>query len=288
MKSMMLLPRAISTSIRPSSIRMPGPQVNGFWASVPLLISITRSVTLPARAKRLLHVVVSILLLGGILLTGSRGGLLATGVALVVLVAVAHRGRAVLAACGLVAALVAAFVFFTNPYGVAEREVETTSSSGRTDIWQVGLTACPEYCAFGSGWGTFPTVYADTQASVPDARVLVGGGAYEPHNVWILVGIELGVLGIVLLAAALLASFAEAWRLPAGLRSPPLAGLAATVFAATFLSNLEFKFFWMALMLVILCRNLTDPDEAPVAAIDPATPVSTFPDGRIARSNGAG
>ena len=50
-------------------------------------------------------------------------------------------------------------------------------------------------------------------------------------------GIELGSLGVVLLAVGLLLSFAEAWRLPTGLRGPPLSGMAATVVAATFLSN---------------------------------------------------
>jgi O-antigen ligase len=264
-----------------------GPNNQAVALILPLLVSTTRSVTLPDRSKRLLYVLASGLLLGGILMTGSRGGMLATGVAILALVAFVNRGKATLATYGLVAMLVAAFVFFTNPFGLAERSVETTSSSGRTDIWQVGLAACPEYCAFGSGWGTFPAVYADTQASVPGASVLVGGGAYEPHNVWILVGIELGVLGVALLAAGLLATFSEALRLPAALRGAPLAGLAATVFAATFLSNLEFKFFWMALILVALSRNLTDLDE-PVAAADSGPSVATFPDGRIPRGSGNG
>jgi O-antigen ligase len=264
-----------------------GPNNQAVALILPLLVSTTRSVTVPDRLTRVLYGIVSAVLVVGIVMTGSRGGLLATGVAVLVLVAAVHRGKAIVATYGLVAMLVAAFVFFTNPFGLAERNVETTSSSGRTDIWEVGLAACPEYCAFGSGWGTFPSVYADTQASVPGASVLVGGGAYEPHNVWILVGIELGVLGVLLLAAGLLATFSEALRLPAALRGAPLAGLAATVFAATFLSNLEFKFFWMALILVVLCRNLTDWDE-PAAPADAAPPVATFPDGRIPRSNGRG
>jgi O-antigen ligase len=188
-------------------------------------------------------------------------------VALLVLVLVTRRerGKTHLIAYAVTGAALAAFVFLAHPFGLAERTVETTSSSGRTDIWRVGLAACPQYCGFGSGWGTFRQVYADTQASVADARVLVGAGGYEPHNVWVLVAIEFGVLGVVLLAAGLSVSVSEALRLPAGLRGPPLSGLAATVFAATFLSNLEFKFFWMAFMIIALSRNLTDRDQDPPA-----------------------
>jgi O-antigen ligase len=241
-----------------------GPNNQAVSLILPLLISLSRSVRAAERSQRVQYTAASALLLGGIVMTGSRGGLLATGVALLVLVAVTdrERGKTRLIAYAVAGAAIAAFIFLTHPFGLAERTVEVDSSSGRTDIWRVGLAACPQYCAFGAGWGTFPEVYADTQASVADARVLVGGGAYEPHNVWVLVGIELGALGVVLLAAGLLLSFAEAWRLPTDLRGPPLSGMAATVFAAAFLSNLEFKFFWMALMIIALSRNLSDDGEA--------------------------
>jgi O-antigen ligase len=152
-----------------------------------------------------------------------------------------------------------------HPAGIATRDVATTSSSGRTDIWRVGLAACPHYCVFGSGWETFPDVYAATQASVPDAAVLVGGGNYQPHNVWLLVAIELGLPGLVLLASVLIVTFYEALRLPTALRGPPMSGFIATIVAALFLSNLEYKFFWMALILVALSRNVALVESRPAA-----------------------
>jgi hypothetical protein len=136
-----------------------------------------------------------------------------------------------------------------------------TSSSGRTSIWHVGLAACPQYCPFGSGWGTFPDVYAATQATVPGASVLTGtGGSYQPHNLWLLAAIELGLPGLLLMAAGLGLALLEALRLPASLRRAPLSALVGTIVAATFLSNLEFKFFWMALIAVALAHNLAEAD----------------------------
>ena len=239
-----------------------GPNNQAVAFILPLVICISRSVSLADRSKRLLHGSIAALLLLGILMTGSRGGLLATSLAMAVLAMAAPRGRGKVLSWGLIGVTVAVFVFFAHPFGLAERTVETTSSSGRTDIWRVGIAACPQYCAFGSGWGTFRQVYADTQAKVPDARVLVGAGAYEPHDIWLLVAIEAGTAGFVLLVVGLGLTVAEALRLPAGLRAPPLSALAATLFAAFFLSNLEFKFFWMALMMVALSRNLAHLEAA--------------------------
>lgn len=234
-----------------------GPNNQAVALMLPLLISLTRAVTIPDRSTRLRYAAMAALLLGGVLMTGSRGGILAATVAVLAMLVATPRGRGRLLVYTVIGLVLAGYVWVFHPFGLAERSAETvTSSSGRTDIWQVGLAACPQYCPFGSGWGTFPDVYADTQATVAGARVLLGGGTDEPHNVWLLLGIELGLLGLILLVAGLLVSAFEAVRLPEDLRGVPLAALVATVFAASFLSNLEFKFFWMALILVVLSRNL--------------------------------
>lgn len=235
-----------------------GPNNQAIAFILPLVVSLTRAVTRVGRRQRLGYAVVAALMLLGVLMTGSRGGILSTIVAVTVLLVAAPRGRLALTRYALTGVAVASYVFFLHPFGLAERTVETTSSSGRTDIWRVALAACPDYCPVGSGWGTFRLVYAETAASVPEARVLVGAGNYEPHNVWFLAAIELGVAGLLLLVLALGLTFREALRLPASLRGPPLSALAATVFAAFFLSNLEFKFFWMALIYVALNRNLVE------------------------------
>jgi O-antigen ligase len=189
-------------------------------------------------------------------MTGSRGGLLSAVLCTVVLFAAAPRGRRMLAAylvTGIAAGLIA---FFLHPFGLAQRDVSTTSSSGRTSIWKVGLAACPQYCPLGSGWETFPIVYARTQPTVPGADVLAGsGGSYQPHNVILLVAIELGIPGLLLFFAALGLTVVEAGRLPRSVRGPPLAALLGTYQASLFLSNLGYKFYWMAFLLVALHRS---------------------------------
>ena len=139
----------------------------------------------------------------------------------------------------------------------------------------MGLAACPQYCPLGSGWETFPIVYERTQPTVPGAEVLVGkGGSYQPHNVILLVGIELGVPGLLFFFSVLGLSLVEAWRLPRAVRGPPLAALLGTYQASLFLSNLGYKFFWMAFIMVALYRSasyLERAEERDTAELDPVS-----------------
>lgn len=252
---------------------------------VPLAIALCRSVTARTGLSRWAHGAATALLLFGILLTGSRGGLLATGACLAVATLTVERGRRRLAALGAAIVVVVALVLLIQPGGVAGR-TDSTKSSGRTDIWRVAQHACRTYCLTGSGWGTFPTVYRLTLPRVPDARILERGTSYEPHNIWILIGIEAGVAGLVLAFLGLGFTLRDTIRLPRSLRGPPLAGFVASLVASLFLSNFEYKFFWMTLMYLLVCRNvamtMSGPrpgdawrsrrvSEPPVAAAAPVT-----------------
>ncbi len=228
---------------------------------LPLVIALSRSVTRRSTRSQVLYLGLAAFMLLGILMTGSRGGILASIVAGVVLAFATPQGRRRLLTYTAVGLMLGAVVFFLHPLGIAERTVATSSSSGRLSIWRVGIAACPQYCALGSGWETFPDVYAKTQPSVANAQVLVGkGGSYQPHNVILLVAIELGIPGLILLFAVLAATVADALRLPVRMRGPPLGALLGTWFAAMFLSNLEYKFFWMALVMVALSRNVAESE----------------------------
>jgi len=231
----------------------------------PLVVALTRFMD-PGRRRRWWYLAAAVLMLVGVFMTGSRGGLLATGISLVTMTfAGPHRiRRPMLAVIGL-GVVLATYVYVLHPFGIAERTYASpTSSSGRTDIWQVGLASCPQYCTFGAGWGTFPDVYAATQAQVPSAAVLVGTGAsYQPHNVWLLAIVEAGLPGVLLLSLGLLISAAEGLALPVRLRAPPLAALFGLMFAVVLLSSLEFKCFWMVLMMVSISRNVAIAEKAP-------------------------
>lgn len=238
---------------------MLGPNIQSVTLLLPLALALQRAVVEPRRATRLASLGVAALALLGILMTGSRTGSLGAAVVLLGLILTSPRGtrRRLVAALALgVVAAGAIWVF--EPLGLTQRSFESaTSSSGRSDIWEVGLSACPEMCIIGSGWGTFPEVYADQQASVPGARVLTGDeGSYQPHNLWLLTLVETGVVGTLLFTGGLLLGLREALRLPAEHRGAAAASLLGLAFALMFLSSMEFKIFWMVLLLITLYGNL--------------------------------
>lgn len=216
---------------------------------LPLAIALTRTAVGSPRG-RIASAVAVLLLVSGVALSGSRGALLGAVVTFLV-VAMHGRRRKVVLGYGLLVTAAVVVLFALAPGGVGERQT-SADSSGRLDIWRVGLAGCERYCAYGSGWATFPDVYEQTLPSVPEAEVLVQGTSYEPHNIWLLAAVEAGIAGLVVLSLGLALSVREAWRLPRGVRGPPLAALAGTLTTATFLSNFEFKYFWMVLIYVTL------------------------------------
>jgi len=251
-----------------------GPNNQAAALLLPTAVALGRLAVEEGRRRWLLAGATTTLLVG-IVLTGSRGGALAVIMVLLTMVLVTRRGRRALVAYLVAGSLLLAVLFIVNPDGVGQRQVTAgESSSGRSDIWAVGLAACQSYCLPGSGWGTFPQVYAAQRAAVPEARVLKRGVYFEPHSIWLQVGIEAGFLGLLLLLTGLGLSLRTALRLPDHLRGPPLAGLLGTVLAGFFLSNLEFKFFWMALLYVQLCQQVSRADAAGARRADPARETS--------------
>jgi O-antigen ligase len=222
---------------------------------LPLAIAMHRALARVGRSRPV-YGAVTLLLLFGVVMTGSRSGLLATLVVLAVVVFLTTARRAaVFSVAGCAVVLLLAVLIF-NPGGVGRRQLEGTDSSGRSDIWAVGLHACSSYCLTGAGWGAFPRVYALEQASAPDAKVIKRGTAWEPHNIYLLAVVEVGVLGLVLLLLGLGLALVDAWRLPPTLRGPPVAALLGTVVTSVFLTNLEFKFFWAVLVYIVASASV--------------------------------
>jgi len=240
-----------------------GPDIESISLLLPLIIALSRAFAETGLGRRLLYGAAAAFVLLGILMTGSRTGTLAFGVVVLLLAWAgprqARKGLLVTFAVGL---LIGAAVWIFHPAGIADRTfASATSSSGRTDIWKVGVAACTKYCGYGSGWGTFPDVYAATQATVPGANVLVGQGNYQAHNLWLLIGVELGTPGLVLFTTGLGVAAAEALRIPRDLRGPPLSALVGLCVGVFFLSSMEFKFFWMVLIVIALNRNVVAAEE---------------------------
>ena len=188
------------------------------------------------------------LVIVGILITGSRGGLVAAVVgAVVVLVA---RGARLRLRGVLVALAVVGAVFLTAPPAL-QGHLTATHSTGRTGLWALGAEACADHCLVGSGYGSFPYVYTQVFRTSPDASGYHDAD-FKAHNVWLEAAVETGLVGVAVLLAAVGLTARHAWRAPAQRRPSTLAALAAVLTATMFLSHLSFRYFWLVLIYVAL------------------------------------
>ncbi len=217
---------------------------------LPFALALWRCVDAPTSRTRLLYLPMVGLVVAAIALTGSRGGIIALGATYVTVTMHGRRPARALAGGAVLGAAILAASFYSSA-GIGARD--TASSSGRLDIWRIGLAACPDYCLQGSGWGTFPEVYGTYAPSVTSAKVLRRGTAFESHNVPLQLLVETGLVGLLLFLLGFALALRQAWRIPRSLRGPPLGALVGLLVTSCLLSNFEFKYFWLVLTYATLC-----------------------------------
>ena len=234
-------------------------------------------------AERLALTLAGALCVTTIILTMSRGAVVALGV-MAIVVSVA-RGQLLLP---VLAVLIAIPGLLIAPPEFWERWSQAATladrGAGRLDIWRVGWVVIQQHPFLGVGLGCFPVVYYDylSQAagiSWRHAQAVAEVLIKYPHNIYLGVTAELGIPGIGLLLAAfwlhLRAGFDTWRRLQA--RRHPAAELALTALAALLALAVQGaafdiahrKYLWVTLGLAAVgslrvARAAAAPARAPV------------------------
>lgn len=138
------------------------------------------------------------------------------------------------------------------------------TSIQRLDYWRAGLKMIEQHPALGVGFFNFAPVYA-----VRDPNHLFFGKAQLPHNIFIQVGTDAGLLGLVIFLALIIRSLSLsgeirrecARNLRAPLFAPGVArGLVITtwgfVIAGQFNTVTYYPFFWINLALTVSLANI--------------------------------
>ncbi len=186
-----------------------------------------------------------VLALMAVYLSASRGTLVALG-AMSLVALLASRRRVLI---GSLLAVGAALVFIV-PSEISSRLNEGTGSTltGRTDIWRVALAAFPQHWLLGNGVGTFISAYNRAFFLTYQPQFL--DWDRDPHNLIISTAIELGTVGVILLAVALVLQYRSVRVIPPDnpffwLRPVFGAALIGLVVAAMFVDVLATKFAWL-------------------------------------------
>jgi O-antigen ligase len=142
------------------------------------------------------------------------------------------------------------------------QEVSTSRIAGRQDIWQVGIHSLQSYGAVGAGLDNFSNAF---QRYAGTSRFFAGDQR-AAHNIYLTTAVEFGVVGMLLLFAALrshLRSFSQPTR-----KSPTSARLVAfeaacwgMLVAGFTLDILWRKSFWFVWALSVVAMRISSEDE---------------------------
>jgi len=240
---------------------------NAFGAELLLPFSLALAEFMSAR--RALHVLWGIIataaLGGAAFLTMSRGALLA--VVLIVVIFLFRTGlkrRLLAVAFALLAilALMPASFFYRLQIALS------TGGAGRLEIWHATFFAFQKYWFMGAGLNNFPAAYSEFAGYAP-SFVGFGRGA---HNIFLEAAVEFGVLGLLLMCAALGYHLRAVRKLRHSVGMVSNWGLAlecagwATLIDGFFEGGAWHKSFWFTWMLCLmaarLCRGSQDSQRA--------------------------
>jgi O-antigen ligase len=175
--------------------RAAGPfgESNFFALSLAVLVPFAIHLVAGGGWRRLVGVLAVPLLLAGVLSTGSRGALIAAGLALVVSGLAARRTARPALLLGALAVTVVALAAGTSVFSAQIQDAQSRTLDGRATENKIALAMFADHPLLGVGPGNYPAFYRDYARRIGnDARVL-----REPHSLPLEIAAEQGVAGLL-------------------------------------------------------------------------------------------
>ncbi len=237
---------------------------NHFAASllVPFALALTAFLEARGFAFRTFAITALVLIAGGLLVSGSRGGIVSSLVVMAYLFA--HSGRRKqLILIGITVAGCAVAVAAFGTIFMRFSQIVATGGAGRLGIWKVSAVAFMHHPLLGAGVGNFSNSYDQAYLTVPAFTMRILEGAYwniAPHNDIVWVAVELGTLGIITLTYAWWMQYRSVRGITSSSDLYPLriaveAAVLAQFVDGLFLGTLTYKYLWLAFMLAMIVRN---------------------------------
>ena len=180
-----------------------------------LMLDVGLIATLPRDSAAKTLAVIGALIMGlGLLDTGSRGGFVALAAVLVAAVLLGGRWRGRAARLLLIVAIVTPVYLFVLAPSAALQHLSSSSSSGRTDLWKVGLKMFEANPVAGVGSGNFTVAsihYVQQAGDITRADLIVDV-PHAAHNTYLEIIDELGVPGFLMFLTIVIGSISAALR----------------------------------------------------------------------------
>jgi O-antigen ligase len=233
------------------------PNKFAFSLLIPIAICINEIITSTSTVnKKIMWIFTGIITLA-ILLTGSRGNLAGLLVIFTTFLIAMPKKRILIVAMFL--PLLAMVLLLPELFINRLSESYATGGSGRLNIWSTGFEAFKHYWSFGAGLNNFPIAY-DQFVDVYTFQ----GFTRAPHNIYLGVVVELGLLGLVIVGYAIYKHISLI-NISLLQRNPDRVFMKACLFgsliSSLFLDTLWTKSFWSLWMLIVMHNTIRKSEE---------------------------
>lgn len=241
---------------------------------LPLSLAVYGFLTPGRWLRRLAWLVVAAILVFAILVTGSRGAMVAVAVMILFYMYTRQVSRRM--TIPLVAIFVALVFLLPSAFFARMHTTLETGGAGRTVIWEGGLVAFERHGLVGAGLDNFKNAYRE---SAGVASLYRGEYVVEPHNIYLAVAVETGAVGLIFLLTAVVAQLRAASRCRKKAAHSVgsfivayEAGCYSILVAAFFIGILWEKWFWLPWMFLAVAVRTAPANElvgARTAASEP-------------------
>jgi O-antigen ligase len=239
-----------------TSDRVTDPNILGASLILPLSLAVCQLLSSRTWPRRLLLFGLVGVIGASTLATMSRGAMAAIATVFIVLLWRSGARRRVLLPLVIMGGIVMSMPAVQKRLMLTQVD----RGAGRLDIWQVGLSAFRHYALFGAGQDCFPYAFNQYAQTAPH---YVGVGR-APHNIYLGTGVELGLVGLLLLLGAIVRHLLLAAKGSHAVRDEGLrlqlvsyeAALWGLLVCGFFLDLQWEEYFWLPLMLVVMTMHV--------------------------------
>jgi O-antigen ligase len=226
---------------------------------VPISLAVAGFLASGRRLAKIAAAIALVIMTLALLLTMSRGALVALAAVAICYVSKLKLNWRIVVPIALLLTLLLAMP--QNFFLRVERGAQT-GGAGRVDIWLASVNALKQYGLLGAGLSNFPRVYDNYAGDAPK----VMGFSRAPHNIYLGMWVELGIVGLLFFLNAIRLQFRAANQ--CGYATPlsylavlaPQAGCWGLLAGGFFLDIVWRKVFWLGWILLAIsaqtwCRS---------------------------------
>ena len=222
---------------------------------LPLALAIEAFVSATGRLQKMMALAAFVALSTAVMVTMSRGGMLAV---VVILFVYLYRCRKIWRRFRPLGLIFLPILVMPDTFFQRLREAGETGGAGRLDIWTATWATWKHYAVFGAGFANFSTAYTEFAG---EATRFEGFGR-DAHNIFFAVAVELGLVGFGFFVAALYSAFRAASKALRPMAAPSLllvgceAACWGTLAGSCFSNTIYYKSFWLSfILLAMVTRN---------------------------------